>query len=374
MFTKKWLSFVLLVWLGVVLIVGFAFTGGVFAAKKSYTIGLYCHHSVPPWLVLQNAARMRAEEISEEYGVDLKLDIQYPHLVADIERQSKMIDDFIAKKVDIIVAIPITTTSFEVLIKKVTAAGIPMAAFITEQEAPVGGRLEWWLYNDDRRGGYLAGRALAEAMGEKGNVVFFQGIYECIWNKNRAVGVYDALKEYPEMRMMVDDTARWERIRGAQLMEDVISRFGEKIDGFIALNDEMAIGGRVALDEAGIDVPIVGWDGTQFSCEHILEGRMDYSIDMHWAAFGVQIVDLAWQTLNGIEVKPARNILRTSLIDKVFAEKLRQQIVDTKDKKKPRPAQIVDEETEAWGWESLKLMNYRRDVLKLEPGTYSEMP
>jgi len=374
MSTKKWLSFILLVCLGVVLVVGFGFSGGVCAAKKSYTIGLYMHHRVPPWLVIENAARMRAEEISKEYGVDLKVDVQAPHLVADIERQSKVFDDFIAKKVDIVLALPITTTSYEVLIKKLTAAGIPLGAMYTEQEAPAGGKIEWWLRNDNREGGYLAGKALAKEMGGKGNVVFFQGIYECTWNRWRAVGIYDALKEHPEMRVLVDDTARWERLRATQLMEDVISRFGDKIDGFIALNDEMAIGAGVALDEAGIDVPIVGWDGTQFSCEHILEGRMDYSVDMHWASFGVQLIDLAWQTLNGIKVTPVRNIVRTSLIDKVYAKKLLKQIVDTKNMKKPGPAPIVDKSTEAWDWESLKLENYRRNVLKLEPGTYSEMP
>jgi len=339
---------------------GVASSGFAAADKKDYTIGLYCHHIVPPWLVLQNAARMRAEEISKEFGVNIKLDIQYPSLVTDISRQMKIIDDYIAKKVDMIVAIPITTSSFDVVCKKAYAAGIPLGAFITEQEAPDDGKIEWWLYNDDREGGYMLGKALAEKMNGKGNIVLLQGVYECIWNKNRAVGVYDVLKEYPEMRMLVDDTANWTRIDAIPLMEDIITRYGKKIGGVVGLNDEMAIGARIALDTAEINIPIVGWDGTEFSTKAILDGSLDYSIDMHWAAMGSQIVDLAWQTMQGTSVKPKRNILKTTLIDKPYAEKLLQEIIDTKDMKKPAD------------WESMKLSNYRKEVLKLKLGEYTE--
>jgi len=67
-------------------------------AKDKYVIGIYCHTFQPPWLILQNAARMRAAEISEEHGVDLSVDIQAPPTHVDIIRQMNIIDDFMAKK------------------------------------------------------------------------------------------------------------------------------------------------------------------------------------------------------------------------------------------------------------------------------------
>lgn len=336
--------------------------GIIFAApmKKEYTIGLYCHHIIPPWLTLQNSARLRAEEISKQYGVNIRLDIQYPSLVTDIARQMKIIDDYVAKKVDMIVAIPITTSSFDVVVKKANDAKIPIGAFITSQDPPPGGHIEWWLYNDDRVGGYNLGKDIIQKMGGQGNLVLLQGVYECIWNQNRAKGVYDAVKEFPDVKMLVDDTANWARIDATKLMEDVITRYGKTINGVIALNDEMAIGAKIALDEAGIKVPIGGWDGTYFSCQYIMDGSLDSSVDMHWASMGVQLMDLAWQTLQGKKVKPERNILMTTLIDKPYATKLLKEISDAESNNKPDD------------WKLMTLTNYRKVVLHLKPGDFSE--
>ena len=78
---------------------------------------------------------------------------------------------------------------------------------------------------------------------------------------------------------------------------------------------------------------------------------MAYSVDMHWAEYGVQMVDLAWQTLQGKEVKPKRNILKTSLINKKYAKMLLKRTALVKNKQKPKD------------WDTFKLDYYRANVL-----------
>ena len=340
-FTKLFLSIVI----GLLLI-----TPINLLAKEKYVIGIYCHTFQPPWLILQNAARMRAAEISKEYGVDLSVDIQAPPTHVDIIRQMNIIDDFMAKKVDMLVAIPVTTQSFESVIRKANVANIPIGLFITDQEPPVGANVEWWLYNDDVNGGIQVGEALARELNYEGNVLLMHGVYESRWNNFRAQGIRTALNKYG-IHILDEQAADWDREKGMRQMEDWIVRFGEKIDALAALNGEMALGAYGAMKASGLDFIITGWDGSVPEAEAILDHRLAYSVDMHWAEYGVQMVDLAWLTLQGKEVKPKRNILKTSLINKKYAKMLLKRTALVKNNQKPED------------WDTFGLEYYKKNVL-----------
>lgn len=317
---------------------------------KTFTVGLYCHTNQPPWKILQNAAIMRAKELSEKYGFTLNLDIQAPPTHTDIIRQSNIIDDFVSKKVDMIVAIPVTTGSFENLIRKAGDANIPMGLFITSQDPPEGYEktVKWWLYNDDRIGGKMAGDYMANVLPKPAKVAILRGVYECLWDQDRYAGIEAGLRKHSDIEVLDVQAAGWDRDQGMQRTQEWIARYGEELDGVLSLNDEMAWGAYAAAQAAGLTkLRISGWDGARDFAEAVGEGQFDVSVDMHWMGFGVQLVDLMFETLKGNEVTPKRNLLRLSLIDKDYANKYLAEANTTLEMKKPDT------------WESYQLFNYR---------------
>ncbi len=319
---------------------------------KTFTVGLYCHSNQPPWKILQNAAIMRAKELSEKYGFTLNLDIQAPPTHVDIIRQSNIMDDFIAKKVDMIVAIPVTTGSMEALIKKVGDAKIPMGLFITSQDPPVGydSTVKWWLYNDDRVGGKYVGDYMAKVLPHPAKVTIMRGVYESLWDQDRYAGIVDGLRPHPDIEVLDVQQAAWERDPAMQRTQEWIARYGDQLDGILSLNDEMGWGIYAAAQAAGLTkLHISGWDGARDFAKGVRDGTFDVSVDMHWMGYGIQLVDLMFETLKGNDVKPLRNLLRLSLIDKAYAQKYLDEANATLEMKKPDT------------WDSYKLFNYRAE-------------
>jgi len=318
---------------------------------KTITVGLYCHTNMPPWKILQSAAIMRAKELSDKYGFKLILDIQAPPTHVDIIRQSNIIDDFIAKKVDMIVAIPVTTGSYDNLIKKISKAGIPMGLFITSQDPPVGfeDTVKWWLYNDDEVGGKMVGDFMAEILPNPAKICIMRGVYECLWDQGRFAGITAGIRKYSHIETLDVQTGDWDRDKGMKRAEEWIARYGDQLDGILCLNDEMAWGAYGAAKAAGLPkMTFSGWDGAVDFTRAVAEGVFPVSCDMHWMGYGIQLVDLMFETLKGNKVVPKRNLLRLTLIDKKFASELLTEVAETEAGKKPAT------------WESFKLFNYRK--------------
>ncbi len=240
---------------------------------KTFHVGLYCHTNQPPWAILQNAARMRAKDLSNKYGFNLVLDIQAPPTHVDIIRQSNIIDDYIAKKVDMIVAIPVTTGSFENLIRKAGDAHIPMGLFITSQDPPVGyeSTVKWWLYNDDEIGGRYIGDYMAKVLPKPSKVTILRGVYECLWDQGRYAGITAGLRPHPEIEVLDVQAAAWDREVGFKRTEEWIARYGKDLDGILSLNDEMAWGAYGAAQAAGLKLHISGWDGARDAVQGVMD-------------------------------------------------------------------------------------------------------
>ncbi len=93
----------------------------------------------------------------------------------------------------------------------------------------------------------------------------------------RSRGRDDALKAYPEVKLVGELPGKWNREDSQKAMEDLISRHPD-IRGVIAQNDDVADGCLAALRAAGYrageDVFVCGADGTTGGAEMIKRGLL----------------------------------------------------------------------------------------------------
>ncbi|MBL1112938.1 sugar ABC transporter substrate-binding protein [Streptomyces sp. 110] len=99
--------------------------------------------------------------------------------------------------------------------------------------------------------GYETAKALFRAMGGKGSIVALQGILDNAPAQERFRGLKKALKEYPGIKLLGDQTAGWDRTKAQNVTQTYLTKYGHKIGGIWAASDSMGLGALGAVKNAG---------------------------------------------------------------------------------------------------------------------------
>ena len=124
--------------------------------------------------------------------------------------------------------------------------------------------------------GAAISKALFESMGGKGSIVALQGDLDSSAATNRFKGLQKVLKDNPGITLLDDQSAQWDRAKAFPIVQTWLSKYGDKIKGIWAANDDMAFGALEALRGAGLagKIPVVGADGTPEAVAAVQKGEM----------------------------------------------------------------------------------------------------
>jgi ribose transport system substrate-binding protein len=285
-------------------IAALACAGPALAANE--TIAVFTKNQTNPYF---QAVRVGAEAAAKTLGANV---IQYiPTRPDSIPEQLSQVEDVIVKKPDAIVFIPVDSRALVPAVEKINAAGIPVTN-ITDRIAE--GKLVAYVGADDYNIGLSTARALLKAIGGKGNVVILEGVKGSLTNSDRVRGFNDALKEFPQVKLLASQPGNYQRLQALQVMENLIQSFPQ-IDGVLAANDAMAIGALEALDGANRKAAAVGINGSREAIELIKSGRLLASGDFNGFIQGCYGVEIAVRNLRK-EGTPKEIILKPKVIDK----------------------------------------------------------
>lgn len=118
-------------------------------------------------------------------------------------------------------------------------------------------------------------KILFDAMGGSGGVVHLGGIPANNPAIERLQGLKNAMADYPDIELLDAQPADWDTQKGAALMSQYLTRYGDEIKGVHCANDNIAYGVLEALLAEGIvDMPIVSYDGNPEAVEMVMDGRL----------------------------------------------------------------------------------------------------
>lgn len=126
--------------------------------------------------------------------------------------------------------------------------------------------------------GYGTAVALFKAMGGKGSIVALQGILDNAPAQQRFQGLKKALAEYPNIKLLEDQTAGWDRTKGQDVTQSLLTKYGNKITGVWAANDSMALGALAAAKGAGKagKIKLSGVDGLKEALDDVANPASGY--------------------------------------------------------------------------------------------------
>jgi ribose transport system substrate-binding protein len=215
-----------------------------------------------------------AEAAAKELG-DVEVLWKGPETEADTTGQISVVKNFITNRVDGIVLAPNHSQALVDVVEEAKAEKIPVVIF--DSGLAAGTQVTSYVATDNLRGGQMAGKALAEAMGHQGAVVMLRYKEGSESTEQREKGFLDAIKDEPNIKVLSSDQYAGTSTESAlEAATNVLNKYRDEITGIFAVCEPNCNGTLEALVQTGMagKVKFVGFD----SSESLIKGLGDKSV------------------------------------------------------------------------------------------------
>lgn len=235
-------------------------------------------------------------EAMQDKAKELNVELLVMDSQDKIETQLSQVDNLVTQKVDAVILNTVDFVGLGPAVDQVKGAGIPLVEVITFTKNE---NYDVFVGTDPKQSGIFMGEMLAEVLGGKGNVALLQGQIGHSAEITRGQGLQEALfDKYPDIKLITQQTANWNRDEAMRITEDWLQRFPE-IDAIAAQNDEMAMGALQAVEAAGKDIVVMGIDGIPDALKAVKEGRLAATVLDNVTAEGKRAVEVAVGLIQG---------------------------------------------------------------------------
>jgi ribose transport system substrate-binding protein len=220
---------------------------------------------------------------------------QYPEIDWHIQdakepgEQISQLENFQTQGVDALVIVPTESAAITPIAEKLHAAGILLVDVSAGFNKPVA---DIFIEGDNKAFGRHAGEFMAQKLAGKGKIAVLEGI-PCTVNTDRVQGFKDALKPYPGIQIVAEDSGMWNREKAEKVMQNMLVA-QPQIDAIWAADDDMALGVETALKAAGRDknIWILGGGGMKDVVKRIMDKDPLFPSDITYppamVGFGIQ--------------------------------------------------------------------------------------
>jgi ABC-type sugar transport system substrate-binding protein len=266
------------------------------AQEKRLKIGLVQLGTDNPFWIAQVAG---GNEAARRYGFDLVVTSGE----GDVTKQVQAFENLINQKVDAISINPLDAKAFGPSMAKAKAANIPVVCLFSKIEGckTVLGFEE---VANGRQVGEYAVKLLSKKYGEpKGQVAILLGALGQDINKNRAGGFTDVLKQYPNIKIVAQEsTGNWEPDKAVALTENWLTAYPD-LDLIYGLSDSLTVPASNVLKRAGKEsILLVSYDGTDIGLGGVANGTLQSTVALLPQYNGFWNVYAAYLVAKGVQM------------------------------------------------------------------------
>ncbi|MGL4383036.1 MAG: substrate-binding domain-containing protein [Bacilli bacterium] len=215
-----------------------------------------------------------AKKIAKDNDITLKVvDSQ-----EDVIKQQDHVSTLISQGVDGLIVIPVDTSAMKPITELATKDKIPLVyvnrnPFGDDKTLPEG---VYYVGSKEEDAGIFAMEFVGEKLGGNGSIAILQGLLTNEGAIKRTEGVNSVVAStYPNIKVVAQESAQWQRDKAVTLVENWISVYGKDLKAIVSNNDEMALGALVALESAGrSDVIVTGVDAIPDALKSVKDGKM----------------------------------------------------------------------------------------------------
>ena len=234
--------------------------------------------------------------------------------------QKQQIDQFIKEGVNLLIVSPNQIHTISSVIDKAYDAGIPVILFDRKTDSR---KYTAFIGADNYEAGHEIGYFIGQQLEGKGNIAEICGLQASSPAIERNRGFMDALKSYPNVKVVARGYGDWIKESGVTAMDSILVQSKESFQYVFAQNDRMALGALQSIKKHKVKgIKIVGIDALPVpggGMENVRDGNLEASYI--YPTRGDSVMQLA---LNILEKKPYKrdNYLKGALVTKANANVL----------------------------------------------------
>lgn len=297
----------------VVVAMSLAVGSGTFtaSAKSQYVIG----HSMAGlgctwWVIMNERVINLAKQYPEVHLVSTDAQSNSAKQIADVQ-------DLLVRGIDLLLLFPNESAPLQVALQSAKKAGVPVIVW----DKPMEGSDYLAFVTGDH---YMIGRKNAEylvqALTKKygkpmGRIVEIEGEQGTLTTSLRRDGFDDVIKKYPDIRFVARQPGDFVRDKGYFVTKNILQAHPD-VDAIYYHNDEMALGGIKAIEEAGKSgkIMVLGVDGQREMIKAIMDGKATVTQTYPYT-LGDKALELGIKYLKGEKI-PFKVIMPTYQITK----------------------------------------------------------
>lgn len=219
---------------------------------------------------VSNLAFKTDADAAEAKAKELGYEVKTASHDDDPTKQTELFDSAIADKAAAIICDNAGADATVEAVKKARDAGIP--TFLIDRVINETGVAISQIVANNYQGAKDITEKFVEVMGEKGNYVELLGKESDTNAGVRSSAFHEVIDQYPDMKMVGQQTANWEKTEAYDKMESMLQA-NPDIQGVICGNDTMVEGVCAALQALGKNIPVIGVDGSDEVAALIRSGQ-----------------------------------------------------------------------------------------------------
>jgi simple sugar transport system substrate-binding protein len=192
----------------------------------------------------------------------------------------------VKQRVDVIAFSPVVQNGYEVVLREIRLAGIPVILMDRSIEISDDSLYVSLVGSDLVEEGRRAGRWLLENTrdlpGEVG-IVELQGSVGSAPANDRKQGFSEVIAADQRYRIIRSASGDFQQTRARELMTEFLKAEGRRIRVMFAHSDTMALGGIEAIEAAGLkpgrDILVISTEGSRKGLEAIVAGKINASVE-----------------------------------------------------------------------------------------------
>lgn len=247
--------------------------------------------SSPYWKYVEAGAKAAGKDL----GVDVT--VVGPAAESQIMEQVNMIEDSLNQGIGALVVSPSQPDTVVPALEQAKQSDVPV--LLIDTDAAFSDKASF-IGTDNLTAGKEGGKLLASMLKKGDKVALIAGALGNTAMDQRIKGAKEALEE-AGMVIAAEQPADSDKTKANTVMENILQKNAD-IKGVFSANDDMAIGALRATESKGLNIPIIGTDGTVEAIQSIIDGKLAGTIAQNPYEMGYQGVENAVKTIEGEKI------------------------------------------------------------------------
>ncbi len=245
-----------------------------------------------------------AQAAAKELG-NVEIIWRGPVVESDTGSQIEVVKNMITSQVDGIVLAPNQKGGLVDAVEESISEGIPVVIF--DSGLDEGPEIVSYVATDNYKGGQMAAKQMAAAIGGKGNVILLRYMAGSESTEKREEGFLDGLKEYPDIKIVSSDQRGGDTTTTAkEKVDQLLQVHGEGLSGIFAVCESNANGALEALRSSGMNkkVTLIAFDPSDALIEALQDGSVGGIVLQDPVQMGYQSVITLVGAIQGEKAQP----------------------------------------------------------------------